>query len=405
MRFAQRKAKLHRGASGSQINVGFLPTIDGAVLIAAQELGLFERHGLKVRLTREVGWATIREKLLHEELDAAATHASMLFSIYCGVGGVRRQCLTGLLLGLNGSAITLSNKLWDEGVRDARSFGELVRKTRGQRVFTFGMVLTHSSQNFYLRQWLRQGGLDPDKDVRSVVIPSNLVYDSFREGHLDGFCVADPWNSMAVFERTGWVVSATSEIEHHPEKVLLVLNDFAEERADEHLHLIAALMEASVFCDRPENRRDLARMLAQPRYFDLNAEYLANALIGPFDCGKSRRAIPDFIMFDGWKYGSPTRARGKWVLDMVRSLSQAGPLASLRSDTIARVFREDIYKKAKRLCRPDAAGSALTHASSVPPAQPLRALAWPEPGPWLDPHVLQPAMTAPPNFSEARLLH
>ena len=397
MRFARRKTKPQRGAGASQINVGFLPTIDCAVLIAAQELGLFAQHGLSVRLTREVGWATIREKLLHEELDAAASHASMLFLIYCGVGGVRRQCLTGLLLGLNGSAITLSNKLRDEGVHDAQSFGDLVRKNRGRRVFTLGMVLTYSSQNYYLRQWLRQGGIDPDKDVRSVVIPSNLVYDSFREGHLDGFCVADPWNSMAVFERTGWVVAATSEIEHYPEKVLLVLNEFAEERAEEHLRLIAALMEASVFCDRPENRRELARMLAQPRYFDLNTHYLENSLIGPFDSGYEQRAIPDFVMFDGLKYGSPSRARGKWVLDMVRSLSDSGPLSQLKGDTIARVFREDIYKKAKRLCRSgDAPGTATV------PVQPLRTLAWPTPAP--DALTILAAQPAPNIFNEARLL-
>lgn len=400
MRFARRKTKPHRGTSADQINAGFLPTIDCAVLIAAKELGLFEQHGLSVRLTREVGWATIREKLLHEELDAAAAHSSMLFSIYSGVGGVRRQCLTGLMLGLNGSAITLSNELWDEGVREAQSFGELVRRLRGQRAFTLAMVLTHSSQNYYLRQWLRQGGLDPDRDVRLVVIPSNLVYESFREGHLDGFCVADPWNSLAVQERTGWIVTATSEIEHHPEKVLLVLNDFAENRAEEHLHLIAALIEASLFCDQPENRHELARMLAQPRYFDLRADILANALIGPCDCGKSRRPIPDFVMFDGLKYGCPSRARGKWVLEMVRSLTQSGPLAVLRSDTVARVFREDIYNAAKKLCRPDALNGVQPHASAgtgAPLTSGRLMLAAPHP-------VLTP-VGAPNTFNEALLLH
>jgi len=404
MRFARRKTKPYRSASPDQINVGFMPTIDSTVLIVAKELGLFERRGLTVRLTREVGWATVREKLLHEELDAAAAHASMLYSIYAGVGGVRRRCLTGLLMGLSGSAITLSNEIRKQGAHDARTFGELVRKHKGQRPFTLGMVLAHSSQNFYLRQWLREGGLNPDEDVRTVVIPSNLVYETFREGQLDGFCVADPWNSMAVFEGTGWVVAATSELEPHPEKVLLVLSDFAEEREEEHLLLIAALIEASVFCDQPENRREVVRMLAQRKYFDVPPEYLANALIGPFNCGGKIREIPDFVQFDCTKHGNPSRARGKWVLDMVRSLSPAGPLAGVSPDTIARVFREDIYQQAMRrfeantagsdpeLGRPDAAPSKPGAARRRPPL--LGGLA----------EALRTAV-GPKTFSEALSLH
>jgi len=47
----------------------------------------------------------------------------------------------------------------------------------------------------------------------------------------------------------GWW-QTTSEIEpNHPEKALLVLQEFAERREDEHLRLLAALIEASRFCD------------------------------------------------------------------------------------------------------------------------------------------------------------
>ncbi|HEX3721009.1 MAG TPA: CmpA/NrtA family ABC transporter substrate-binding protein [Verrucomicrobiae bacterium] len=219
MRFA--KSKSRNGKLRNHIELGFVATIDCAIVIAAQELGLFEKYGLTVRLSREVGWATIREKLSHEELDAAAAHASMLFSIYCGIGVVRRSCLTGMLLGAHGSAITLSNELWDLGVRDAASLGRIIRQHKGSRVFVFAVVLGLSSQNYNLRQWLRSGGIDPDLDVRVIVIPSALVYETYQGGHLDGYCVAEPWNSAASLSGNGWVAIATSEIEpRHPEKVL-----------------------------------------------------------------------------------------------------------------------------------------------------------------------------------------
>lgn len=374
MRFAKRKnVQVRHPAVRGALNVGFVPTIDCALLVAAQELGLYRKHGLDVRLSREVGWATIREKLLHEELDAAGAHASMLFSIYCGIGVVRRACLTGLMLGLNGSAITLSNELWDLGVRDAASLGRLARETRGQRTLTFGVVLGLSSQNYNLREWLRSGGLDPEKDVRIAVVPSALVHDSFREGYLDGYCVAEPWNSAAVFNGSGWVAATSSEVAAgHPEKVLLVLQEFAEKREEEHLRLIAALIEASKFCDLPANRPELARMLAASRHFDVPEEHLTNSLVGPFFDGRARRQMPDFVRYDAFKAGAPNRAMGRWVFDLVRTLGPAADLPALRSDVIAKVFREDIFNQALALVGtdpgPGARDTRMPATSVIPPA-------------------------------------
>ena len=351
MRFAKPKPKVRNLPRRTWLNVGFATTIDCAMLIAAQELGLFRQHGLDVRLSREVGWATIREKLLHEELDAAAAHASMLFSIYCGLGVVRRPCLTGMLLGFNGSAITLSNELWDLGVRDAASLGRVVRARNASRPLTFGVVLELSSQNFNLRKWLRSGGVDPDKDVRVAVVPSAIVYECYRAGHLDGYCVAEPWNSAAALSNNGWIAATTSEIEaQHPEKVLLVLQDFAEKREEEHLRMIAALIEAGRYCDQPENRRELARMLARPEYFDVSVELLTNALVGPFETGRGRRAVNDFVIYDTLKAGVPTRAKGRWVFDLVRSLGGEQSQTVLRPEMIAKVFRQDIFQRAAALC-------------------------------------------------------
>jgi ABC-type nitrate/sulfonate/bicarbonate transport system substrate-binding protein len=365
VRFAKTKSR--NGKLRNHLDIGFAATIDCAVIIAAQELGLFDKYGLAVRLSRDVGWATIREKLLHEELDAAAAHASMLFSIYCGIGVVRRSCLTGLMLGLNGSAITLSNELWDLGVRDAASLGRVIREHKGSRVFMFAVVLDLSSQNFNLRKWLRSGGIDPDRDVRIMVIPSALVYDSYRAGHLDGYCVAEPWNSAASLSGTGWVVATTGQIEpHHPEKVLLVLQEFAEKREEEHVRLLAALIEASQFCDVPGNRPELSRILAQPQYSDVDQRWLANALVGPFETGRGQLDTNEFVIYDALRVGSPTHARGKWVLDLVRSLADSEPTSALRPEIIGKVFRPDIFDKAATMVR-----SLVQKNSSKAPPIPL----------------------------------
>jgi ABC-type nitrate/sulfonate/bicarbonate transport system substrate-binding protein len=246
--------------------------IDCAVLIAAKELGLFEKHGLEVTLSREVGWATIREKLLHDEIHAAHAHASMGFVVRCGIGVVPRPCLTAFVLSLNGSAITLSTELWEHGVRDAETLRQVIEADRGRRTYSFGAVLEFSRRTTILRGWLRDGGIDPDRDVRIPIIPSPVIH-----------AVCWMATSMATASRNPGIPLPSKpapagspprlrrSIPRTPEKVLLVLEQFAEQREDEHIALVAALAEASIYCEAPANRPALARMLSDSRYLDVSS--------------------------------------------------------------------------------------------------------------------------------------
>ena len=60
------------------------------------------------------------------------------------------------------------------------------------------MVFPFSCHNYQLRDWLESAGVDPDRDVRLVVLPPPLLVDALRSGQIDGFCVGEPWNSLAV---------------------------------------------------------------------------------------------------------------------------------------------------------------------------------------------------------------
>ena len=355
--------KSHR-KSHDRLNVGFVPTLDCATLIAAKELGLFAKYELDVRLSREVGWATIREKLLHQELDAVATHASMLFSIQCGLGVVQRACLTGLIVASQGSALTLSNELKELGANDAATTGRIIREVKAKRIFSFGVVLGLSTQHAFLRHWLRSGGLNPDVDVRIVVIPSALIYENFRKGFLDGYCVAEPWNSAAVHDNTGWVATTGAEAgSNQAAKVLLVLKDFAEHREEAHLRLIAALIEASRFCDDPAHRKELVRLLTRPGYFDLHPDCLSNSLVGPFNTGRETKSHANLVTYDALSIGAPTQAAGRIVYDMVRSLSPETDLPRLRPEAIKHTFRKDIYDCAVKIA--ENGGRRLSTAAAL----------------------------------------
>src|SRR4051794_33691713 len=143
------------------LRIGFLPTNDCAPVIVAKEYGMFERYGLSVELKRLGSWKDIHRELFYRELDAAHAHASLPFLMNLGITPLQTRCVTGLLLSLQGNAITISQELWRKGVRDAEGLGKEIVKTKGKRIYTFAVDLPFSSEYFLLCQWLREGGLMP----------------------------------------------------------------------------------------------------------------------------------------------------------------------------------------------------------------------------------------------------
>ena len=307
----------------------------------AQELGLFEKHGVRVHLSREVGWATMRDKIIYRELDAAHALAPMVFAASLGLGSGRADCVTGLVLDLNGNAITLSQTLWDEGVRDGGSLRLLTR--RRHEPLTFGIPFLYSSHHFLLRAWLGSHGIVPERDVRIVVVPPPQMPANLKSGHLDGYCVGEPWNSVATLARFGWRVATSVEIApQHPEKVLMVRRNFAESRAEEHVRLIAALLESCRFCDAPENRDRIIETLGEPQF--VNAP--ASALRAGCEFTLARADPAGEANLPPGRAHEPSAARAAWVLDHLKKsrLLPGGNL--LDPDIASNTFRADIFHQA-----------------------------------------------------------
>jgi ABC-type nitrate/sulfonate/bicarbonate transport system substrate-binding protein len=336
------------------LRLGFVPLADCAPLVMAHELGLFRKYGLRVALHRELGWATIRDKIIHGELDAAHALAAMPVAATLGLGSVRCECLTALVLNLHGNAITLSNHLRQLGIRTQTELAAEIRRQRLHRKFTFGVVSQFSSHSYLLRSWLAAAGVHPDRDVRIVVVPPPQMVVNLKAGHLDGFCVGEPWNSVAAQLGIGWCAATSAELQPgHPEKVLMVRRDFAEGRSAEHLALIAALLEACEFCDAPENHGQLAVTLARPGFVDASAEALRRSFRGEFDFGDGRRrTVPDACVFHRHDANEPSSAKAGWVLQLIRAGGLGKEPALIDLALGRRVFRADLYEKARRQDRP-----------------------------------------------------
>ncbi|MCI0747987.1 MAG: ABC transporter substrate-binding protein [Verrucomicrobia subdivision 3 bacterium] len=333
------------------LRIGFAPVNDCAPIIMARELGLFARYGLEVELKREISWSAVQSKVMDGALDAAHAPAAMPFAANLSCERPKDHCVTGLVLSLQGTAITLSRAVWEQAERSCDKLHEQILNSRRRRPYTFAAVFPYSSQHFLLRQWLKSIGVNPDTDVRIVMVPPDQMFPSLTLGYLDGYCAGEPWTSLAVEARVGWCVATSAELAPlHPEKVLMVRRDFAEKRAEEHGALIAALMEACAFCDQRSNRVHLSRTLADSRYVNAPASCLNAAFVGPFEFGDERREpLGDFVLFSRFNTNEPTADKALWIAGRLAEMGAITDPLLLQNPAISRVFRADIFHKANRL--------------------------------------------------------
>lgn len=338
-------ARIHVPSS-RPLRLGFLALTDAAPLVIAQQKGFFAAQGLNVLLQREVGWATIREKIVYGELDAAQAPAPMLWSVQQGLGCVAAPVLTAFVFNLHGNALTLSNALHEAGVRDAASLRSVAKARRGESRLTLGVVFPYSSHHLMLRQWLGTAGIDPVNDVRIAVVPPAQMFRNLQAGTIDGFCSGEPWNSIAVRENAGWCPTwSAAQSPGHVEKVLMVTKRFATLRSVEHAALVAALAEAAAWCDETQNREELAEILGGAAFLNLPARVIQPALLGRFDCGHGRvEHVSDFVVFHRHQANVPSLAKASALQG---ELVAAGILpAHTPADLPAQLFREDLHRAA-----------------------------------------------------------
>jgi len=329
------------------LRLGFLALTDAAPLIVAKELGWFAAQGLQVELCREVGWATIRDKVIYGELDGAHAPAPMLWAAQLGLGCGPADVCTGFIFNLHGNAITLSQRLWDSGVRDTASLREEALRRRGENKLTFGIVFPHSMHHVLLLQWLKAARLDPERDVRIAVVPPAQMFRNLTARTLDGYCAGEPWNTLAVQQGQGWCPAWSSALAPgHVEKVLMVRQGFAERHEPVHARLIAALTQAARWCDETGNRAELAEILSAPSYLDLPASVIAPSLLGNFSTRPDAvEAVPDFHVFSRGDANAPTAER---ATQLQHELVAAGivPRSALQPGLPVRLFRENLYREA-----------------------------------------------------------
>jgi ABC-type nitrate/sulfonate/bicarbonate transport system substrate-binding protein len=269
-----------------ELRLGFVPLNDAAPLLVAQDLGFFADEGLAVTLSREVSWATVRDKVAVGALDGAHMLAPMVLAASLGAGGERQAMIAPLALNLDGAAVTVSAALAAEmrahgAGPGAGPLADVIARRRAQGVAapTFAVVFPYSMHSYVLRYWMAQAGIDPDRDVRLTVAPPSRMAERLADGDIEGFCAGEPWNAVAVREGAGEVILRASQVwRGGPEKVFGTTETWAERNPEILQALLRALLRAAAWADAPENRGALAGLLARPDYVGAEAATIAGSL-------------------------------------------------------------------------------------------------------------------------------
>jgi NitT/TauT family transport system ATP-binding protein len=348
--------------------LGFMPLLDCASLVVAAERGFAAEEDLDLALVRETSWANIRDRVVIGHFDAAHMLGPMTIASTLGIGHVKVPVIAPFALGLGGNAITVSLRLWEQMTSEGASAGSApgIHAAALQRVIasrekarreplTFAMVYPFSCHNYELRYWLAAAGIDPDRQVRLVVIPPPFLVDALRAGQIDGFCVGEPWNSVAVNAGVGAIVLPTTAIwPFSPEKVLGCRLEWAQRHPKQLASLQRALYRASRWCERPENHAELASLLAQPKYVGAPANLLHQALDGrlTLTTNSAPARIENFYVPAQHNATFPWVSHALWLYAQMLRWQQiefcANHLAAVRS-----TYRPDLYRAALASVSPD----------------------------------------------------
>ncbi|MBW8752840.1 MAG: ABC transporter substrate-binding protein [Sphingomonadales bacterium] len=346
-----------------ELTIGFLPLVDACLPILAREHGFAEDEGLSLSLVKDVSWATVLDRLLYGHSDAAHMVAPLAIATTLGRARPAQPLSVPFVLGLNGNAITFRPELAARvGVAgrlgDPAAVGAALKEialTRAEmgKPLRFGVVHRYSSHNYMLRYWLAACGIRPDKDVEIATVPPPFCADALEAGEVDGICVGEPWNSVAVERGAGQIVLATAQIwRRGVEKVLALREPVLAEKREGVERLIRAMCRAGRHFVDPENWEVNAAILARAEYLDGDPVLIRRAISDRLLLTRARDGqggkivhYPDFMFQYREAANFPWVSQAKWLYtQMVRWDGLA--FDSVDAEKAARVFRPDVYRSA-----------------------------------------------------------
>ena len=290
------------------LKVGFIPITCATPIIMADPMGFYKKQGLSVEVVKTAGWAVIRDKTLNKEYDAAHMLSPMPLAISLGVGATPTAYTVPAIENVNGQAITLATKHKNK------------RNPKDWKGFKFAVPFDYSMHNYLLRYYLAENGIDPDRDVQIRVVPPPEMVANLRADNIDGFLAPDPVNQRAVYDGVGFIHLLSKELwDGHPCCAFAASKEFLTTNPNTYAALLRAIIEATGYAQRPENRKEIAAAIHTPNYLNQPLTVIEQVLTGTYADGLGGvKKVPDRVGFDPM----PWESFATWILTQMQRWGQ-----------------------------------------------------------------------------------
>ncbi len=304
----------------TEVKVGFIPLTDCASVVMASVLGFDKKYGIKITPTKEASWASVRDKLINGDIDAAHVLYGLIYGVHLGISGPKKDMAMLMTLNQNGQAITLSKKLADAGAVDGPSLAALMKKDK--REYTFAQTFPTGTHAMWLYYWLAANGINPMKDAKIITVPPPQMVANMRVGNMDGYCVGEPWGHRAIADGIGINGITTQDIwKDHPEKILGTTAEFVTKYPNTSRAMIMAVLEASRWIDASlSNRMKMAETVANTAYVNTSVDVINQRILGRYQngLGKTWDDPNHMKFFNDGAVTFPYLSDGMWFLTQHR---------------------------------------------------------------------------------------
>ena len=342
----------------TQAKLGFIALTDAAPLFIAKEKGLFDKYGMTdVEVLKQSSWGTTRDNIVLGSakggIDGGHILTPMPYLISSGAVTPNNVPVPmGILarLNVNGQCISVSNEFKDLTVGvDTKDLSKaLAGKKASGKAVNMAMTFPGGTHDLWIRYWMAAGGINPDTDVSTIVVPPAQMVANMKVGNMDAFCVCEPWNHQLIHQNIGYTAITTGELwAKHPEKAFALRADYIEANPNATRALLMAIMEAQMFCDEPGNKEEIAKICSERKY--INAPYadIIDRMKGDFDYGTGKvvKNHPQMMLY--WKDHAsyPYRSHDLWFLTENIRWGYL-PKSTDTKALVAKVNREDIWREA-----------------------------------------------------------
>lgn len=363
------------GPETTKAVLGYIALIDASPLVIAKEKGFFAKHGVPdVEVAKQASWGATRDNLVlgseKNGIDGAHILTPMPYLISTGKvtqNNVPTPMYILARLNLDAQAISVAQEYKDLKVTtDASPLREAFEKKKaaGKEV-KVAMTFPGGTHDLWLRYWLAAGGIDPDKDVSTIVVPPPQMVANMKVGNMDAFCVGEPWNEQLVNQGIGFTACTTGEIwSKHPEKALGLRAEWVDKNPNAAKALLMAVLEAQQWCEKMENKQELAEIVGKRQWFNVPVPDIIGRLKGDVNYGNGRveTGTQQYMKFWSEHASYPFKSHDAWFVTEDIRWGKFEPGTDIKA-LVDKVNREDLWREAAK---------ALGVAEADIPATPSR---------------------------------